>query len=621
MKCAWQGTLAEASRAISGNHWLSDLEHGYTRAFGHAPTPAESEAWRLSLPRTLTHLSRRDYVPPGTHIVVEYQLPFNGQRVDLALLGRCGGHESAHVVELKCWERSEQHPYLEHCVLVNGMPTPHPSYQAANYAGKLRFFHSEAQAWNVSASAVVLNHDAARHSALKDGRYAELWQAAPVFLPGELDPFGAYVARRLREQAPDEQSQRFLSGTYSQSLRLLQALYEHRHEVLQHAMAALAVSGWGLSDEQLLAFDAIRAAGKAGQPGAYLVAGRPGSGKTLLALHLLLDLVGEGKRVVLAVRNNRLIATLRAILDQSILGARGAVKFFSTRYGQGVEDRDTREADVLICDEAQRLALKTDNVLLRAPVTVVIYDESQVLNMEEHGTADRLRQAASRVNLPIHEYRLPTPHRCRGGARWVEWVDQVLEDPRALRDVPRDWVGEYVADIVPSARALRERLRVVHVDGRRVALVAAFTRSDGRKGGLGKVRIPAPAEVDQSIEWLMDEESEYVPFWRDGRSSLLSQCASIYGCQGFETDHAGVIWGDDLVIRDGHWALGNPNNCYDKTQQVKPLASRMRDEPEAAMILLKNRYRIFLTRGIFGTTIYAEDPETRDFFSSHLPAA
>ena len=119
----------------------------------------------------------------------------------------------------------------------------------------------------------------------------------------------------------------------------------------------------------------------------------------------------------------------------------------------------------------------------------------------------------------------------------------------------------------------------------------------------------------------MDEESEYVPFWRDGRSSLLSQCASIYGCQGFETDHAGVIWGDDLVIRDGHWALGNPNNCYDKTQQVKPLASRMRDEPEAAMILLKNRYRIFLTRGIFGTTIYAEDPETRDFFSSHLPAA
>jgi len=39
----------------------------------------------------------------------------------------------------------------------------------------------------------------------------------------------------------------------------------------------------------------------------------------------------------------------------------------------------------------------------------------------------------------------------------------------------------------------------------------------------------------------------------------------------------------------------------------------MRKEPEEAMRLLVNRYRIFLTRGIQGTVIQFEDAETQEF--------
>jgi DUF2075 family protein len=38
----------------------------------------------------------------------------------------------------------------------------------------------------------------------------------------------------------------------------------------------------------------------------------------------------------------------------------------------------------------------------------------------------------------------------------------------------------------------------------------------------------------------------------------------------------------------------------------------MRQNPAIALTLLKNRYRILLTRGILGTAVCAEDPETSE---------
>jgi len=116
----------------------------------------------------------------------------------------------------------------------------------------------------------------------------------------------------------------------------------------------------------------------------------------------------------------------------------------------------------------------------------------------------------------------------------------------------------------------------------------------------------------------MEPRTEYVPFYLDGRSNDLNTCASIYGCQGFELDYAGLFWGDDLVVREGRWAIGNPDDCFGRAPGARPLSRLMREEPFTALVLLRNRYRILLTRGIFGTVVHCEDPETRSFLSSAL---
>ena len=124
--------------------------------------------------------------------------------------------------------------------------------------------------------------------------------------------------------------------------------------------------------------------------------------------------------------------------------------------------------------------------------------------------------------------------------------------------------------------------------------------------------------MDPPVRWLMEPRTDYVPFWVEGRSNNLDACASIYGAQGFELDYAGLIWGNDLVVREGVWVLGDPDDCYDSAPGARRLSTVMRDDPKTAITLLRNRYRILLSRGIFGTAIYAEDTETREFLLRKL---
>lgn len=116
-----------------------------------------------------------------------------------------------------------------------------------------------------------------------------------------------------------------------------------------------------------------------------------------------------------------------------------------------------------------------------------------------------------------------------------------------------------------------------------------------------------------SIQWLM-QNSDYVKFWLDKTSNQLERVSSIYGAQGLECDYTGIFWGRDLLLRDGQWKLGDPAVCYDTIYGL--VDSKTRKWANGALELVRNRYRIFLTRGMKGTFIFCEDEETRHYLLS-----
>ena len=81
------------------------------------------------------------------------------------------------------------------------------------------------------------------------------------------------------------------------------------------------------------------------------------------------------------------------------------------------------------------------------------------------------------------------------------------------------------------------------------------------------------------------------------------QVGCIYSAQGFEFDRVGVIWGPDLVWRDGQWV--------GQKKQSKDPGLRMANGDEVTR-LLRNAYRVLLTRGMKGTKVLCLDQETRE---------
>jgi DUF2075 family protein len=85
----------------------------------------------------------------------------------------------------------------------------------------------------------------------------------------------------------------------------------------------------------------------------------------------------------------------------------------------------------------------------------------------------------------------------------------------------------------------------------------------------------------------------------------FGQVGCIYTAQGFEYDYNGVIIGPDMVWRKGKWVT-------DRTKHADPVVKTADNLDE----LIRNVYKVLLTRGLRGCTIFSTDDETRNLLLS-----
>src|SRR5204863_1267855 len=139
---------------------------------------------------------------------------------------------------------------------------------------------------------------------------------APLFVAPDLRGLEILLQRRLPDPPHESWAEEVVRGRYTQSAHLLETLKERQSALIARSSQVLASCGWGLSKDQLQVCDEIMEAIEKGRRAVFCVAGGPGCGKSLLAMHVFLGGVGLGRRSILAVRNNRLNEALREILNK-----------------------------------------------------------------------------------------------------------------------------------------------------------------------------------------------------------------------------------------------------------------------------------------------------------------
>ena len=104
------------------------------------------------------------------------------------------------------------------------------------------------------------------------------------------------------------------------------------------------------------------------------------------------------------------------------------------------------------------------------------------------------------------------------------------------------------------------------------------------------------------------------PLWASDPAGF-GQVGCIYTAQGFEYDYAGVIIGPDLVWRTDRWVA--------QREGSKDPAFRSRTSVTDAAFdaLIRNVYKVLLTRGMRGAALLSTDRQTQDFLATLLTGA
>jgi DUF2075 family protein len=385
-------------------------------------------------------------------------------------------------------------------------------------------------------------------------------------------------------------------------------------------------SQYVLLDEQLVVFNAVLDQAKRGfhdrQKVVMIVHGGPGTGKSVIALNLVGALSGLGYNTQHATGSKAFTENMRRIV-----GSRAGVQF---RYFNSYPQAESNAIDVLIMDEAHRIRETSVNrftpkeqrsgqpqiqeLLQAAKVSVFFIDDRQVVRPAEVGSSDLIRAGAAEIGGKLYEFDLEAQFRCGGSEDFINWVENTL-GIRRTSNIMWDGSDDFDFQIVDSVEELESAIRGRQAQGYSARLTAGFCWgwSDPTLSGhlvndvrLGDWEMPWNAKPDAGR---LADGIPKANYWASDPRGI-DQVGCIYTAQGFEFDYAGLIWGGDLRYdpRAGQW-IGDPS------QSADPVVKRSKDQ---FLDLVKNTYRVLLTRGMKGCYVHFVDEDTRNFVRSRI---
>jgi len=612
----YENTIEQFNKDVMQNCIADRTLEKYEAYYNRKPNESEYRSWVYSLAilnNSFLYASLKD-----SHIVVEYELPYASKRIDVLLFG-CDntGQENIVLMELKQWSnKNVRDSKSDGNVIVDygrfAKEEPHPGLKVEGYHFGLKDFleiFENDDAPELSSCVYAHNYSKRGRALLYSDKFAKIIKTFPLFSKEDAIELGNYLKERLQSGKGRTVFERFARSPIKPSKKLL----DHTSEMINKRQI------FNLIDEQIAAYNAIKHRAKqlvkTKGKSVVIIKGGPGTGKSVIALEVMGELLRAGKKVMHATGSSAFTNTLRKIVG---VRAKSLFKFFNSFVG--IKEN---EFDVLVCDEAHRIressvsrytprslrsgTPQVDELFRVAKLGIYFIDENQIVRPNEIGSVDLIKDAAQRFGVKkvdIGEFELKTQFRCSGSDAYLQWLDKVLGVKES--DIDR-FEPKMLFKIFSSPENMMDKIREKNREKPNCArIVAGFCwpwSPPNRDGSLvNDVKIGG-------FEMPWENKSQ---FWKWATDDTgMEQVGTVYTAQGFEFDYIGVIFGNDLVIDPvtGQWR-GVPENSHDT--QVK------RGNPKLTQHL-KNVYRVLMSRAHLGVFVYFMDKETENYFHKHLP--
>jgi len=355
-----------------------------------------------------------------------------------------------------------------------------------------------------------------------------------------------------------------------------------------------------------------------------IVEGGPGTGKSVLAVNLLVKLTSENMVAQYVTKNQapRYVygAKLKGSMKKSAVDNlfSGSGSFCST---------EENTFDVILADEAHRLNEKSGlyqnlgenqikEIINASKFTVFFIDESQRVTLKDVGTKENILHFAKEFRALVYETEeLDSQFRCNGSDGYITWLDDLLQiDETANFDTVDDM--SFDIRIFKNPDDMRKAIEEKNSLNNRSRIVAGYCWnwiSEGKnRSDVFDITIP---EFNFNMSWNLGSTNT----WAIDADSI-DEAGCIHTCQGLEFEYVGVIIGDDLRYERGE-IITNHKKRSKTDQSLKGLKTKYKNPEEAAYVadkIIKNTYRTLLTRGMIGCYIYCTDKGLEEYLEKRI---
>ena len=604
-------------RDVFNNTIADEIDNAFLLHLGRHTSPNEKTSWKNSM-MYMHNVINTPEIPDNSEIAIEYQIPLTSKRIDFIIAGRNDKNkENIVIIELKQWESAKlsQKSGLITTRFQHGeIEVAHPSYQAWSYAETLYNFNETIRDRDITVSPCAFLHNYDSDNVIANPHYEEYISQAPIFLKRDAAKLQNFIKERIKYGTKDSIVWMIENGKLKPSKQLADALSSMLRGNREFVL---------LDDQKVVYETALEMAKKAqdGKKHVLIVEGGPGTGKSVVAINLLVRLTNTGIASQYVSKNS----APRSVYTAKLTGCFKKTYINNLFTGSGCFiDAPKNAYGALIVDEAHRLNEKSglysnvgENQILEiikaAKFSVFFVDDRQRIHVKDIGSKKYIKEIAENEGAIVHVTQLSSQFRCNGSDGYLSWLDNALQ----IRETAniRLTQEEYDFRIFPTPNELFDTIVEKNKINNKSRVVAGYCWKWKSKKDLDEFDIVFP-EFNFKKQWNLN--SSNTP-WLIGKDSV-NQIGCIHTCQGLELDYVGVIIGNDL--RYNKKVISDVTKRDSNDQSIKGLKQRLKDFPAKAMQdadeIIKNTYRTLMTRGMKGCYVYFCDKALEKHFKSLL---
>ncbi|MUG44221.1 DUF2075 domain-containing protein [Paenibacillus woosongensis] len=618
----YEATKEEFMNDVTDDSISVKIHESYLQKIGKVSL-GEINSWNNSM-NYMYKVLNTPTIPDDVGVAIEYKVPTTSRRIDFMLTGLDEKDQySVVIVELKQWSTINKVESLDGLVetVINKRlgKHAHPSYQAYTYARLISDYNESVQNESISLYPCAYLHNYIREEddPLTDVIYENWISEAPVFTKGDALKLRSFISTYIKKSDRKRSLYLIDHGKIKPSKSLQDSLLK----MLEGNEEFLMI------DEQKVAYEVALLMAKKAQTTdrkqVLIIEGGPGTGKSVLAINLLVRLTAQDMVCQYVTKNSapREVYTKRLQQGYKKTVINNLFKSSGIYYGAL-----PNEIDVLIVDEAHRLNEKSGlfknkgenqvmEIIRAAKCSIFFIDEYQKISMQDVGSKEEIKRFSQLYNAEIVEIELESQFRCNGSDGYLAWLDDVLE----LRETANadGFDLQYDFKIFDDPNELRDEILEKNQVNNKARMLAGYCwdwKKDGKSNPeihdiyIEEYQFSASWNLNNTQTWAIDPES-------------VEQVGCIHTSQGLEFDYVGVIIGEDLRYIDGK-IVTDPFKRAKTDKSLSGFKSLYKkDKDEALRIadqIIKNTYRTLLTRGMQGCYIYCVDPYLKEYFTKRL---